>query len=55
MLTAFWRSIQLSFTTAAIGAVFGAVLAYLVATGPADGWCGARSPRWPGCWPSSAG
>jgi putative spermidine/putrescine transport system permease protein len=37
VLTAFWRSIQLSFATAAIGAIFGAVLAYLVATGPADG------------------
>lgn len=37
VLTAFWRSIQLSFATAAIGAVFGAVLAYLVVTGPADG------------------
>ena len=37
VLTAFWRSIELSFSTAAIGAVFGAVLAYLVVSGPADG------------------
>ncbi len=37
VLTAFWRSIQLSFATAAIGAVAGAFLAYLVVSGPADG------------------
>ncbi|GAB3266330.1 ABC transporter permease [Kineosporia babensis] len=37
VLTAFWRSIQLSFATAAIGAIFGALLAYLVVSGPADG------------------
>ncbi|MBT0767532.1 ABC transporter permease subunit [Kineosporia sp. J2-2] len=37
VLEAFWRSILLSLSTAAIGAVFGAVLAYLVVSGPADG------------------
>jgi len=36
VLTAFWRSIEISLATAAIGAVLGSVLAYLVVIGPAD-------------------
>ena len=37
VLTAFVHSIVLSATSAVLGAVFGAVLAYLVVSGPADG------------------
>ena len=37
VLTAFWRSIELSVATAAIGAVLGALLAYVVVSGPPDG------------------
>ncbi|WP_285599297.1 ABC transporter permease subunit [Kineosporia sp. NBRC 101731] len=38
VLTAFWRSIELSFVTALVGAVLGALLAYLLVSGPADGF-----------------
>ena len=37
VLTAFVNSIVLSLTSAVLGAVFGAVLAYMVVSGPADG------------------